>query len=139
MNTETKLDRITIVRTGDEVPIIGTSLRGYIACGYSQIHRKLGPPQEGDNWATQGNWSVEYSDGTIATIYDYQICESYLGATGKKLENNFDWHVGGSNAQALQNIQDTLGLQEDAVLHSHLRSDITQLQRYWDKIESIKK
>lgn len=136
-NNKLKIDKLTVINIGSNVPTFGTSLEGYIACTYGQLTELLGNPDQGDQWATQVKWSVEFNDGTVATVYDYQICKSYLGETGKDLVDNFDWHVSGSNAQALQNIQNILGLDDDAVLRAESRSDITQLQRYWDKIKSI--
>jgi hypothetical protein len=66
--------------------INGTSLIGYVKTTYANLVEQLGEPERGWDKST-AHWSVEASDGTVATIYDWK--------TDFTPEYEYEWHIGG--------------------------------------------
>ena len=78
----------------------GTSLQGYIDAHYFQLVETFGEPFDGDMYKTQKEWSIEFADGTIATIYDWKKdCDP---------QNNTIWNVGGKSERAFQLVIQTI-------------------------------
>jgi hypothetical protein len=69
----------------------GTMLVGYVNTTYDNLVDKLGEPLNGFDKTTV-HWTIEASDGTVATIYDYK---EYMTPAGK-----YFWHVGGRKTTA---------------------------------------
>lgn len=82
---------------GTRKDIIGSGLRGYIRADYSTLRRKFGKPwgPSSDN-KVDVEWVLKFTDGTIASIYNYKDGKAYLGREGKPLSQIKEWHVGGS-------------------------------------------
>jgi hypothetical protein len=77
-------------RTSD---INGTSLVGYVKTTYANLVDKLGEP-ETDYDKSTAHWTIEASDGTVATVYDYKEWTTP--------QDEYHWHIGGHNqAKAL--------------------------------------
>jgi NTP pyrophosphatase (non-canonical NTP hydrolase) len=73
----------------------GGSLSGYLDITYAELVAALGEPNaEGDGYKTDAEWTVELSDGTKASIYNYKNGRHYLGDEGLAVEDITDWHVG---------------------------------------------
>jgi len=76
----------------------GTHLQGWLDIPYKDLVAKLGEPHFGDGEKVQVEWTIEFDDGTIATIYDWKDPRSV-----QKIEH---WHVGGFDYRAVEYVQD---------------------------------
>lgn len=75
-----------------------TSFQGELECSYQQLVKTFGSPLKGDGYKTQAEWIVEFEDGTVATIYDWKMGDSYLGdGEGFPPEDILFWHIGGKS------------------------------------------
>lgn len=85
--------------TQKNVDITGTSLKGYISISYEKLVEKVGRPNHYDSpySKTQAEWHVKFTDGVIATIYDYKYDGDITSFT--------NWHVGGNSELSLSRIQ----------------------------------
>ena len=73
----------------------GTSLRGGIDCSYKTLLNIFGKPsKEYDEYKSDAEWQIEFSDGVVATIYNYKDGVNYNGADGIPIEKLTDWHIG---------------------------------------------
>lgn len=76
--------------------INGTHLQGYVETTFEHLVELFGDSLGGGDKTTQ-EWVVEFSDGTIATVYDWKEYETPMGM--------YHWHVGGTSKQALWNME----------------------------------
>ncbi len=78
--------------------IIGTHFVGYIYTTNKNLYNKLGASRFSADvdGKIRAEWAIKFSDGTVATIYDYVDTEPL----GKVRE----WHVGSLNADVLKNL-----------------------------------
>lgn len=74
----------------------GTSLQGYVETTYDRLVALFGQGLGGGDKTTQ-EWILEFSDGTVATIYDWKEYSTPLGM--------YHWHIGGTNKQAVWNAE----------------------------------
>lgn len=84
----------------------GTYLQGYINTTKRELVERFGAPDttgSGDNKITT-EWTLVFSDGTVATIYDWKRYE--LGAP--ELDEVEDWHIGGSSHKAAEAVREAL-------------------------------
>jgi hypothetical protein len=88
----------------------GTSLQGYITADYAVLKKVFGKPNEGDGYKVDAEWDVVFSDGVVATIYNYKDGKNYNGARGLNKTQITNWHVGGRSARAVANVEDVLEL-----------------------------
>ena len=80
----------------------GTSFQGHVNAHYSQLVEMFGEPYTNpDNHKTDVEWIVSTPYGP-ATIYNYKNGYSYLGLSGLKLYEMYEWHVGGKNAESYE-------------------------------------
>jgi hypothetical protein len=88
----------------------GTSLKGYIDADYKVLCKVFGKPDPNahDNYKSDAEWDVIFSDGTVATIYNYKDGKNYCGASGTAKTKIREWHVGGKTSLALQRVEDAL-------------------------------
>ena len=90
--------------------ISGTSLRGTITIGYLDLVKVFGPPHSnGDGYKVDAEWDLRFSDGTIATIYNWKDGKNYCGDEGECVENIRDWHIGGKDYRAVEYVFEALG------------------------------
>lgn len=88
----------------------GTSLQGYIRRTYAQLTKVLGQPDKFESDPGDGKvstqWAFRFSDGTVATIYDYKatsLYDSALPDPAELRESDFsDWHIGGNSSRAAE-------------------------------------
>ena len=78
--------------------VYGTHFEGRIEIPYKDLVKKLGEPMFGDGEKVQVEWVLEFDDGTVATIYDWNDSRSVHAID--------DWHIGGFNSDAVEHIQD---------------------------------
>lgn len=80
--------------------IVGTCLQGTINTSYDRLVELFGEPtqlEEGDG-KVQVEWAIKFTDGTLATIYDWKEDKTASAVT--------EWHVGGHTQHALYNVID---------------------------------
>jgi hypothetical protein len=77
----------------------GTSLQGYVRTDYATLKDLFGDGLGGGDKTTQ-EWVLKFSDGTVATIYDWKEYETPM--------YEYDWHVGGMSKQAVWNVEAAL-------------------------------
>ena len=99
--------------THNDAPIDtnGTHLQGYIACNYNQLVDLFGEPipeQIELGHKVDWEWNIKFSDGTVATIYNWKNGPNYCGEAGLHETLVSQWHVGGFNTQALYHLQPLL-------------------------------
>lgn len=85
----------------------GTHFQGSIETTLAELTRKFGPPhiEEPSEFDKVGyEWMLEFSDGTVATIYDWKRY------TKQPLEPNekFEFHIGGYTNMAVKYVNHVL-------------------------------
>ena len=87
----------------------GTCLQGRINTSYQTLLDKLPPPKDYyDDYKSDVEWSLKFSDGTIATVYNWKNGKNYLGEDGLELEEITEWNIGGHTKKALEYINQLL-------------------------------
>ena len=73
---------------------INTCLQGYIETTYDELVKVFGEPTvlEGDKVTVE--WILQFSDGTVATIYDWKRSETPMAC--------YPWHIGGKSQRAVE-------------------------------------
>lgn len=93
-----------------EADINGTSLQGEIVTTRAEIEAVFGQPTYStqDEWEkVTTEWDITFSDGTVATIYDWKRYE--MGAP--KMYESYGWHIGGRTHYAVSLV--TQAMKED--------------------------
>jgi len=72
----------------------GSCLRGYIKTTYDELVNVFGEPTTLKGDKVNVEWTIKFSDGTVATIYDWKQSETPMGV--------YDWHIGGFNHRAVE-------------------------------------
>jgi len=90
----------------------GTHLQGHMHCGYDKLVEVFGDPlSEGfDDYKSDAEWTIEFNDGTVATIYNYKNGRNYLGDAGLYPKEITEWNIGGHDRKAVEKIMKVLGL-----------------------------
>lgn len=79
--------------------IAGTCLQGTINTSYDRLVELFGEPTQLEaDGKVQVEWAMKFTDGTLATIYDWKEEKTALDVT--------EWHVGGHTEHALYNVID---------------------------------
>ena len=86
----------------------GTCLQGYIGADYNVLCEILGAHSNGDEYKVDAEWVLRFSDGTIATIYNYKDGKNYCGEDGLDVDDITEWHVGGRSQRAVELVQKLL-------------------------------
>ncbi len=89
----------------------GTFLTGEINAAYNKLKQVFGKPVDGDGEKTDAEWSIQFEDNTVATIYNYKSGKAYQGAHGTPKTKITEWHVGGKNTIVVERIKEILGIQ----------------------------
>lgn len=93
------------VKTADWRAVNGTSLKGYIDFDYYDLVEIFGKEHsDGDGYKVDAKWGLQFSNGVVATIYNYKDGKNYCGAEGLDKEDITEWHIGGKSALAEQTI-----------------------------------
>lgn len=91
-----------------QIDVANTFLQGMIDAEYPLLVSLFGPPTECDGYKIDAEWIVRFSDGTVATIYNWKDGRNYLGDDGLDVEEITTWHVGGFTSEALHRVRDVL-------------------------------
>lgn len=91
-----------------EINNFGTSLVGYVNTTYSKLFEKFGEPTDGDGHKFDAEWEIEFSDGEVATIYNWKNGKGYKGSEGLDVVDITKWHIGGFNKSVVERIQKIL-------------------------------
>lgn len=98
--------------TSQQQPIetAGSHLIGVVVASYDMIKTAFGDPCGAfDDYKSQVEWSIEFEDGTIATIYDWKEGDCYHGeGQGKHFSKVTEWHIGGFNQKAEDRVLEVL-------------------------------
>lgn len=75
---------------------------GTVETRYDTLVKVFGDPvmYDGIDEKTTVQWNLEFSDGTIATIYDWKTEATPL--------EMYEWHVGGKDCTALTRVLETI-------------------------------
>ena len=77
-----------------QIGVGGTYLIGEVICSYDKLVEVFGEPLEGD-YKTDAEWHLKFSDGQVATIYNWKNGKNYCGDDGIDVEEITTWHIGG--------------------------------------------
>ena len=81
------------------VSINGTCLQGYIETTYDELVNVFGQPTELEGDKVTVEWILQFSDGTVATIYDWKLSKTPTGY--------YPWHIGGKSQRAVELVTQT--------------------------------
>lgn len=81
--------------------VTGTCLQGHINTSYRRLVEVFGQPTIGStSEKTQVEWHIAFTDGTLATIYDWkEDCPP---------DSVTDWHIGGRSQASVINVVDCI-------------------------------
>tara|TARA_B100000900_G_C20407987_1_gene645630 strand:- start:340 stop:660 length:321 start_codon:yes stop_codon:yes gene_type:complete len=88
----------------DEEAINGSHRQGYIEADYERLLGLFGKPHCGDGYKVDWEWSIEFEDGEIATIYNWKSGPNY-GCYDVGPGQIKTWNVGGFSQRALTNLE----------------------------------
>lgn len=93
----------------------GTHLQGYINATYDELTEALGYPLESgfDDMKCDAEWTIEFDDGLVATIYNWKNGKNYLGADGLNLCDIKQWNIGGNSLRVVQKVLDIINAKTD--------------------------
>jgi len=81
-----------------------SSLKGEFPITYAELVEIFGRPNHGPNDYNLDKvtceWMIEFEDGTRASIYDWK--------TGRTPMGEYEWHIGGYDAQSYTRVVDTI-------------------------------
>lgn len=95
--------------TTKNVDVNGTFLQGHCTTTRAQIEEVLGAPafESSDSYEkVTTEWTIKFSDKSVATIYDWKRYEQ----GSPEMNENYSWHIGGSNPDVLPKISEILGV-----------------------------
>jgi hypothetical protein len=105
MKLNLKKSTVTWKKPDDDMAINGSSLKSTMDVSYARLVEVLGPPNdEGDGYKVDAEWVLEFTDGLIATIYNYKTGRNYLGEEGLPVEQIRDWHIGGHDSRVVERV-----------------------------------
>ena len=111
-NDNKKYEQVKIsYKTYYEDPTIsanGTHLMESIRVNYNQLVNYFGNPLEGDGYKVDAQWIIKFSDGLVATIYNWKDGKNYCGEKGIKVEDIKEWNIGGLESIVVQHIKSVL-------------------------------
>lgn len=94
-------------KTHNDAPINidGTHLQGYVTANYADLCSLFGAPTESDGLKVDAEWQVQFTDGVVATIYNWKDGPNYMGKHGTPVHLITHWHVGGTSKHPVARIE----------------------------------
>ncbi len=83
------------------IDISGTCRQSQLLATIDQLIAAFGEPEHPWCSKTDWHWSIEFPDGTIATIYNWKNGPSYTGDDSIRAFDIETWSVGGRDSRAL--------------------------------------
>lgn len=121
-----------------EININGTCLQGEVEATYAELCDLFGSHHDGDGYKVDAEWYVQFSDGTVATIYNWKNGKNYEGENGLPLEQIDSWHIGGDSAKAETMVQIALDLHREKVAQQQQDPIEKAFEPAMDMMDSIK-
>jgi len=96
--------RVTLEETG------ATSHQGEVVTTRRILEETFGPPSFDDPTGSSlapstVEWDLQFSDGTLATIYDTEIIDAATGEIVTPSSDGFyEWHIGGRGPESVSRI-----------------------------------
>lgn len=84
----------------------GSSYRGELDVSYERLVEVFGEPEEGDGYKVQKEWTIEFEDGEVATIYDWKWGYEYNGKDGTHYTEVPTWNIGGHSIVVVDRIKE---------------------------------
>jgi hypothetical protein len=109
MNFKTHNDKESLENASN-----GASLVGTVQATYAELRSLFGKPLTWDDGKVDAQWVVEFSDGTIASVYNWKNGVAYLGEAGLPVRKITDWHIGGLSPAAHTMVQIALDLSRES-------------------------
>ncbi len=89
--------------------LAGSCHRGWVRTTYERLSQLLGEPYYLDEFSP-ATWTLDFEDGTKASIYVYKSVEYGL-CHGEIPSKEFNWHVGGFSRNAVIRVAEVLGVE----------------------------
>lgn len=87
-------------RTNPDTYVGELSYQGCRMIPYQTLVALFGPPNPGDGYKTDAEWTIQFSDGTTLCIYNWKNGPNYLGEDAR-LEWVDEWNVSGHGPYVL--------------------------------------
>ena len=116
-----------------------TSLQGEIKVTYKELCKLFGNPSiiHGAGSKIDAHWAIDFG-GTVATIYNWKNGPNYCGAGGTPVDLITEWHVGGHNKQALDQVQIAVDLFRESSAEKSCPDFISDMNDMLDSIRAQK-
>jgi hypothetical protein len=88
------------------IPTTGTCLQGRIEINYWDIVKALGQPINKDGGKVDWEWNLRFSDGLVATVYNYKSGPNY--GYHRMRGDIAIWHIGGNRLEVVDRIKNIL-------------------------------
>lgn len=92
----------------DDIKTGGTHLQGHITADFLDLYDCFGRPTTGDEYKTDAEWEIEFSDGKVATIYNWKNGRNYNGGEGEDTLRITNWNIGGLYSEVVDRIKNIL-------------------------------
>lgn len=86
-----------------------TCFQDEVITTYDKLWSLFGRPLPGDGYKVDAEWVIEFSDGVVATVYNWKNGPNYLGP-GPSVRFIDLWHIGGVDETAALRIKKLLGV-----------------------------
>lgn len=81
-------------------------LVGHVDTSYHSLLNTFGEPKDGGpDGKTDAVWEVQFSEGTVASIYNWKNGHNYCGLDGVPVHRIKHWNVGGYGVRALELVE----------------------------------
>lgn len=77
-----------------------TYLIGRLVASYDELVTIFGEPMPGDGSKVDAEWRIQFSDGTVVTIYNWKNGRAYMGPAGLPTNLIGVWNVGAKSQRA---------------------------------------
>jgi len=92
----------------------GSSHVGNIDATYKEICSLFGKPLSYDKGKVDVHWVIKFSDGTVASIYNWKNGKAYMGDEGLSVQSIKTWSIGGLSQVSCVLVQIAVDLQRES-------------------------
>ena len=92
----------------EDINVSFTANKGYIECDYYHLKDLFGLPNriEDSGSKTDAEWTLEFTDGSVATIYNWKDGKNYCGESGLDICDIKEWNIGGHSSKVFHFIKE---------------------------------